>query len=372
MGLGLGFGIIVPLLLLAIPATAAEKPDIKTLEIGDPAPFFKLKGVDNDVHTLDEYKKDVLVIIFTCNHCPTAQAYEERIKELVRDYQDKSVDIVAISPNDPKAVRLDELGYTDLGDSFEDMKIRADHKNFNFPYLYDGDTQEVSRKYGPTATPHAFVFDKERKLRYRGRIDDSERKAEKVESPDLRNAIEALLAGREVPVKTTKPFGCSIKWAYKQNSVKQSLAKWAEEEVTLESIDVQGIKEIIKNHSGDVRLVNVWASWCGPCIVEFPELVTINRMYRHRNFEFITISADDPDRRDQVLSFLKKNEASATNYIFASDKVDQLINTVDQEWNGAIPHTLLIKPGGEIVYRHTGMVDPLELKRAIVRALGPR
>lgn len=368
----IGFSMLVSLLLLAMPAIAADQPKIETLDIGDTAPDFKLKGVDGDVHTLGEYDEDVLVIIFTCNHCPTAQAYEERMKQMVEDYKNKSVDIIAISPNDPKAVRLDELGYTDLGDSYEDMKIRADHKNFNFPYLYDGDTQEVSKKYGPTATPHAFVFDKERKLRYRGRIDDSEKSVEEVDSPDLRNAIDALLNGKEVPVKTTKPFGCSIKWAYKRGSVKESFAKWAAEEVTLEPIDAEGIQEIIANDSDDVRLVNVWASWCGPCIVEFPELVTINRMYRHRNFEFITISADDPDRKDKVLSFLKKNEGSATNYIFNSDDKEKLVEAVGEEWNAALPHTLLIKPGGEVVYRHTGIIDPLEVKRKIVDALGPR
>ena len=117
---------------------------------------------------------EILAIIFTCNHCPTAQAYEERIKKLVEDYQNRGVAIVAVSPNDPEAVRLDELGFSDLGDSLEDMKIRAKDQEFNFPYLYDGETQAMSRAYGPVATPHVFLFDRERKLRFAGRIDDHE------------------------------------------------------------------------------------------------------------------------------------------------------------------------------------------------------
>ena len=122
--------------------------------------------MDGKVHQLAEYDKaKVLVMVFTCNHCPTAQAYEERIKKLAADYKDKGVALVAISPNDPKAVRLDELGYTDMGDSLDEMKIRAKDKGFNFPYLYDGDKQGVSKAYGPVATPHVFVFDGERKLR---------------------------------------------------------------------------------------------------------------------------------------------------------------------------------------------------------------
>src|SRR5947207_3285354 len=127
-------------------------------------------------HSLKDFSgAKVLVIIFTCNHCPSAQYYEERIKQLVAQYTNKNVAVVAIMPNDPKSVRLDELGWTDLSDSFAEMKIRARDRHFNFPYLYDGDSESTARAYGPVATPHVFVFDAARKLRYAGAIDDSER-----------------------------------------------------------------------------------------------------------------------------------------------------------------------------------------------------
>ena len=212
----------------------------------------------------------VLVVIFTCNHCPTAQAYEDRIIKLHADYKDKGVAVVAIMPNDPKSVRLDELGWTDLSDSFEEMKIRARDRQFNFPYLYDGDTESVARAYGPVATPHVFIFDRQRKLRYQGRIDDSE-KAAKVTSRDARNAIEALLSGKPVPVETTKVFGCSTKWSDKRESVKTSLDKFAKEDVALTLIDEKGIRELTKNDGKKLRLINVWATWCGPCVAELPE-----------------------------------------------------------------------------------------------------
>jgi len=154
-------------LLAAVIIPAAEST-VPTLELGATAPDFKLRGVDGKKYALKDFRKSpVLVVVFTCNHCPTAQYYEERLKKIVEDYKTKGVALVAISPNDPKSVRLDELGYTDLGDSFAEMRIRAKYKGFNFPYLYDGETEEVSRTYGPVATPHAFVFDRERKLRYR-------------------------------------------------------------------------------------------------------------------------------------------------------------------------------------------------------------
>src|SRR5450631_1614653 len=129
----------------------------KTLEIGMAAPDFELKGVDGKTYNLASFEKaKVLVVIFTCNHCPTAQAYEDRIIRLASDYGGKNVAVVAIMPNDPACLRLDELDFSDLGDSYEEMKIRAREKNFNFPYLYDGETEAASNSYGPVATPHVF------------------------------------------------------------------------------------------------------------------------------------------------------------------------------------------------------------------------
>ena len=151
------------------------------------------------------------------------------------DYNDKGVRLVAISPNDPLAVRLDELGYTDVGDSLEDMKYHAKRRGFTFPYLYDGETQEVSKAFGVLATPHVFIFDQNRKLRYNGRIDDNELNPPK--SHDTRNALDALLAGKPVPVETTRVFGCSTKWADKRKSAEESLAKWEAEEVTVDEVN---------------------------------------------------------------------------------------------------------------------------------------
>ncbi len=356
-------------LFLAAVVTAA--PEIKTLEIGAKAPDFRLPGVDGKTHRLAEFDKaKVLVIVFTCNHCPTAQAYEERIKQLAADYKDKGVALVAISPNDPKAVRLDELGYTDMSDSLDEMKVRAKDKGYNFPYLYDGDKQEVSQAYGPVSTPHVFVFDSERKLRYAGRVDDNEKQPDKVTSPDARNAIEALLAGKPVPVEKTKTVGCSIKWSDKRDSVKQAFTKWSKEPIALGTIDLEGVKTLLKNDGTKLRLINIWASWCGPCRSEFPALVEIYRMYRGRDFEMIGISVDGPETKGNVPAFLEKNQASYPNRIYSGTDLEALINTVDPKWEGAIPYTLIVKPGGEVLYRHLGTIEPLEVKKVIVEYVG--
>jgi len=363
------------LLALSFGSCFAAEEDFPTLEIGKAAPDFRLPAVDGRHYSLKDFDKaKVLAIIFTCNHCPTAQAYEGRIKQLVADFKNKGVAFVAISPNDPKAVRLDELGWSDLSDSLEEMKLRAAHKSYNYPYLYDGDAQQVAKAYGPKATPHVFVFDQARKLRYVGRIDDNERHPDQVTSADTRNAIQALLSGKPVPVEQTRTFGCSIKWADKRGSVQEAFAKWAQEPVSLEVTSPAQLEQLLQNKTDKLRLVNVWATWCGPCVVEFPDLVTINRMYRDREFELITISADSPENKDQALAFLKKQQASTMNLIF-QDNAYKLFDVLDKfaggkMSSGALPYTMLIHPGGKVIYRHEGKIDPLVVKREIIKVMG--
>src|SRR5258706_1908276 len=361
------------LLALAAPAAsvaAADGPAIPTLAIGAPAPDFDLPGIDGKRYSLKSFAEaKLLVLVFTANHCPTAQAYEDWIVALYNDYTPKVVKLVAVSPNDPLAVRLDELGYTDLDDSLEGIRVRAKERGFKFPYLYDGETQAMSLKYGPVATPHVYVFDKERKLQFSGRIDDKEDPS-KATTHDARDAIDALLAGKPVAVPTTKVFGCSIKWADKRSTVADGLKKWAAEPVSLETTDAAGIKDLVKNPTKKLRLVNVWATWCGPCVTEFPDLVALHRMYRGRDFELVTISADPPEKREAALEFLQKQQASTRNALFSKGDPYALIDVVDPEWRGALPHTILIAPGGKVIHRSEGAFDPLRLKKAIVGYLG--
>jgi hypothetical protein len=341
--------------------------DHKTLEIGAQAPDFKLTGVDDKVYGLASFKQArVLVVIFTCNHCPTAQCYEDRIIQMTADYADKNVAIVAIMPNDPKSLRLDELDFSDLGDSFEEMKIRAKEKKFNFPYLYDGETESVSRAYGPIATPHVFVFDQERKLRYQGRIDDTESPYKTPGQTDTRNAINALLNNREVEVKTTKVFGCSVKWSEKKDLVQKSLDAWAREPVHLTSIDSAGMESLMKNPSDKLRLVNLWSMGSQNSLQEFSEFITINRMYRDRDFELITLCMDGTGDMEKALKFLQTKQASNTNYLANRVGWHTWFKSINPGWQGDLPYTLLIEPGGKIVYTKEGLIDAAELKRTIV------
>lgn len=361
--------IFLSLLALAAARLTAETTEHPTLPLGSPAPDFSLPGVDGRTYALKDFADaKLLVVIFTSVHCPTAQAYEGRIKQLVLDYRPHGVALIAINPNNPDAVRLDEQGYTDLDDTFESMKIRAADRQFNYPFLDDGPTEAVARQYGPVATPHVFIFDAARQLRFQGRIDDSEREG-LVKNRDTRNALDALLAGRDPPVTQTMAFGCSIKWADKIEGNRRWRQQVAEEPVSLELADAAALRELRANKSGKIRVVNLWATWCGPCVSEFDQLVETNLIYRNRDFELITVAAQFPDEKDKVLKFLQQHHASTRNLLFGETDKYKLMAALDPEWSGALPHTLVLGADGTVLYRQTGELDFLKLRRVLVPAL---
>jgi hypothetical protein len=150
---------MISLLLLVFGKNISFAEEHPTLAIGAKAPSFSLKGIDGKTYSLTSFSRyKILVIIFTCNHCPTAQAYEERIIHSTKDYSAKGVAVVAVSPNDPKSIRLDELGYTDMSDTYAEMKLRAKQKKFNFPYLYDGDKQAMDKSLWTCYNTSCFYF----------------------------------------------------------------------------------------------------------------------------------------------------------------------------------------------------------------------
>ena len=339
------------------------------LAIGAKAPDFSLPGIDGKTHSLAEYSSaKVLAIVFTCNHCPTAQLYEGRIKKLADDYSGKGVTLVAIEPNDATAIRLDELGYTDVSDSLDEMKIRAEYRHFNFPYLYDGETQSVSNAYGPVATPHVFLFDHDRILRYQGRIDNSQRES-LVKTQDARNAIDAMLADKPVPVDHTGVFGCSTKWKSKQSDRLREMQKIEAEPVTVESAGAEELKRLRSNPTDKVVVVNFWATWCGPCVAEFPDLETTYRMFRKRDFDLVMVATNLPDERAGVLKALQREHASSRNLQFSSDDTYAMQAAFDTKWNSGIPFTMVLAPGGKVIYQKEGELDILELRRIVLANL---
>jgi peroxiredoxin len=294
--------------------------------------------------------------------------------------------VVAISSNDPQAMAIAELGYSKLSDSYEDMKVYAKERGFTFPYLYDGDTQRTAKAYGCLCTPHVFIFDRERKLRYMGRLDDSRfAETNTVHSTEARDAIEALLAGKAAPIEVTRPFGCSTKWAEHKAELIQIDEKMYGAPVQLDPIDVTDIAALAKNNTHKLRLINVWATWCVPCVKEFPDLVSISHRFANRDFEVITISVDEPKDEAKVKAFLEKHHATVpnrvqrslksegrrtNNYLFTGANTDALMQALDPESPGPVPYTIAIAPGGKIIYRAANEIKAAELQSKIIENLG--
>ncbi|WP_438965766.1 thioredoxin family protein [Flavobacterium sp.] len=189
------------LILFSVVFTTNEST-ISGYKPGDVATDFRLKSVDNKMYSMSDYKEAKgFIVVFTCNHCPFAVKYEDRIIDIANRYKEKGYILIAINPNDPEA---------EPDDSFELMQERAKEKDFQFPYLFD-EGQKIYPQYGATKTPHVFLLDSRRVVKYIGAIDDNVEDATKVKEKYLENAISSLEAGKPVDVATTKAIGCSIK-----------------------------------------------------------------------------------------------------------------------------------------------------------------
>ena len=356
------------------------------LNIGDEAPDFSLPGVDGRQYTLADFSDaDIFVVYFTDTHCPTSHGAMSRMLKFVDDFKDESFSFVAINPNHNSGLRPDEFGHTDYDESFEDSKRYSEDYGWTFPFLYDGDTQEVAKAYGCLATPHVLIFDKERKLRYNGRFDDSRYPdPATVKHPDARNAVEALLAGKPVPVETTRPHGCSTKWKERSAHVAQEEEQWQSFKASIEEIDAAGVAALRRNGTEKLRLINVWATWCAPCVEEFPDLTAIARKFSRREFELITISLDDPRQKGRAEAFLGKHRAvmsdklrktveaegrTTNNYLYSGSSVDDLAEALDPAWPGPVPYSILVNSEGEVLYRKLGKIDPEKVRSVILDTL---
>jgi peroxiredoxin len=364
-----GAGLLASSHLYAAPQLATPSNAHAPLAIGAAAPAFNLPGVDGKNHALGEYKDaKVLLLVMEADHSPESQLYDARVRAIFEDYKDKGVAVVAISPNSPDAVPMNQMSYTDLGDSLDDMKSAATFRRISWPYLYDGDKQSLTAALGAEATPEVFVFDQTRKLRYRGRIDDSVDESA-VKSRDARNALDALLAGQTVAVATTTPAGSPIAWAADEPRAKAELAKIEADPISVSMASKDDLAKLRANPTGKYLVVNFWATWCGPCVGEFPDLQATYRMYRGRGLAFTTVSENDPDEKPSVLEFLQKEHATGPNLMFSESNVYTMQVAFDPDLPGAVPVTLFLSPSGDVLYQQTGDLDTMKLRRAILANL---
>ncbi|MGJ8673141.1 redoxin family protein [Rubritalea sp.] len=371
---------------ITFSVTAAPTPKVTTLEIGAQAPDFSLEGTDGKTYTLNSFKDaKYLVTVFTCNHCPDAIAARGKINQFAKDYKDKGVEVVAISSASMDGVMLWENAFSKYDDDFESMKKVVKEYELVHPYLNDGEApQEASQAYGAVATPHVFIFGPERKLLYQGQFDDGKRDPGPAKNSPAIDAMNEILAGKPVTKPTSRVFGCSTKWHWKSEMVAERTKEWEAKPVSVAPMDTELAKAIAKNDTNKLRLINLWSTTCGPCVAEFPMLVETYQRHSLRPFELITISIDDKEDAQSVTDFVveqhlplarwteksvKKEGRETNNFHFQGDDLEAFAKAIDPEWQGPIPYSILIAPGGEVVWRHTGELDEQELRNVIIDEL---
>jgi peroxiredoxin len=347
-------------------AVGCSRNEPAGLPIGTAAPEFSLPGIDGKSHALRDYAGSrALAVVFTGNSCPASQEYEARIRQLHEDYRGRGVSVVAINPNSPSAMQLADLGYSDVGESLDDMKVRAAHRRIDYPYLSDAD-QSVAKKFGVVSAPHIFVFDQARTLRYQGRIGDRVEGPGSAGAGDARTALDAVLAGQTVATARTAVDGCPVKGLATPPAAP---AADVDAPVTVEMAAAEDLKKLRQNGTGKLLLINFWATWCAPCASEFPDLEATYRMYKARNLELVTVSVNDPEERAGVLEFLKTHKASHRNLLFATADVYGLQAAFDPKMPAPVPFTILLAPNGDVVYQELGELDFMKLRRAILANL---
>lgn len=323
--------------------------------IGKAAPGFTLADLNGQSHSLKDYRGQIVALAFISSTCPVSNSYNERMRAIAEDYGKKNAAFLGINSN--------------ANESPADMKAYAAKNNLTFTILKD-EGNSIADAYGAERTPEIFLIDGEGVLRYHGRIDNS-RELTKVSRQDLRAALDELLEGKAVSVTEAKAFGCMIQRSQDAKDIK-AVATAATESVDpkvtmLKPADFSKFKDSAK---GKVLVVNFWATWCGPCVAEFPELVRLDTKYRDKGVKVAGISIDDVDDiKDKVIPFIKEQKAAFDILVSDSKDPEDIINLVDKNWEGTLPTTFVFDKNGTLVYTRYGILDRDLLVGAVEKAL---
>ncbi len=321
------------------------------LSLGQAAPDFSLKDISGKIHSLQAYRGKFVVVGFVGVKCVIANAYISRMNAIADEYKSRDVVMLGINSNFTEPVKF----------------IKSDIKKnkIGFTVLKD-ENNVIANNYGAFVTPEVYVIDKEGTLRYHGRVDNAS-DAKRVERHDLRVALDEMLSGKPVSKPELKAFGCEIKRignapAFVSAPVKNSIQ--TDTSVTL--LKPAEFKKIKDEAKDKVLVINFWATWCAPCVAEFPEFVKLDAEYRSKGVKIIAISTDEKsDLNGAVISFLKKQKAEFPSYLSDADDPQELIDVVDKNWSGALPATFVFDKAGKIILAKYGIIDREELVKKI-------
>ncbi|MBX3276766.1 MAG: redoxin domain-containing protein [Acidobacteria bacterium] len=347
-------------ILIAFTGAIALRPEAQAVGgavLGQPAPEFALKDLSGRVHRLSDYRDKPAVIAFISAKCPVSNDYNERLRAFAEQYTSKGVTVLGINSSSDETVEM--------------IREHAERHGFGFPVLKD-EGNAVADAYGAVRTPEVYATDGRGILRYHGRIDNS-RDPSRIRRSELREAVEALIAGKDVATPEAKAFGCLIKRA--QTSMFEGLKTKVSAQGNASAIKLikpAGYAPLVKETTGagKVLVVNFWATWCGPCVAEFPEFVELDHVYRSKGVRFVGISADEvSDLQSKVAPFVKEKKVGFEIFVQDVEDPQDMIDVVDKKWEGTLPATFVYDKKGEPVLIRYGIINRDTLVEAIEKAL---
>ncbi len=341
------------LLFIVVVNAQPTKPTV-----GQPAPDFALKDTTGKAHSLKAYRGQTVVIGFVGTKCPIANAYITRMNGIAAEYKAKNVVFFGINSNRNEPLKL--------------VKEHAAKAKYVFSILKD-EGNVVADSYGASVTPEMYIIDSTGVLRYHGRVDNASDE-KRVERHDLRVALDEMLANQPISKADLKAFGCVIKRAgvTETKMLQKPVAKAAATDSPVTLLKPADFNKLRTDSLGKVLLINFWATWCAPCVAEFPEFVMIDKTYRAKGVRMVSISTDEKsDLAGAVIPFLKKQKAEFESFLSDADDPQELIDVVDKNWSGALPATFVFDKQGKIVFTKYGIIDREELLKALESALKP-
>jgi peroxiredoxin len=325
--------------------------------VGQPVPDFTLADLSGRTHSLKDYRGKSVVVGFISARCPISNAYKDRIRAIADEYAKRGVAFLGVNSS--------------ADESIEEARAYAAKNNLDFPILKD-EGNVVADAYAAERTPKIYLIDGEGVLRYQGRIDNSQ-DPRMVKRNDLREALNEMLSGKPVSVAETKALGCLIKRVQDAKAIPamapaKTKVTQAEPKVgTLKPADFGKFKDSAK---GKVLVLNFWATWCGPCVAEFPELVALDAKYRDKGVKLVGITADDADDvQPKVIPFIKKHNVKFDIIRQDTDDPEEMLNQITKDWNGVIPATFVYDKKGNLAYSRFGIIDRDLLVAEIEKAL---
>ena len=311
-------------------------------------PKFSLRGVDEKLYTNEDFAEmDLLAVVFLSNHCRVSQIFQNQLIKLSEILKNEKVGIVAVSPNYEQAILPDELAYSDLGDSFIEMQKRADRMKYNFPYLYDGEKQEFTRKIGVKITPTVYLYNKTRKLVYVGRIGNHETSRD-LDSSDLYKSIKSNQTRGTEKFNRTKVFGTSVRFIDDLVLAEQVRRRYADETVKIGYADQRKVKFYLTHLTGKPKLFYVWKASDKQTRDNLITISTLYKIFRKRGLKVITVCIAENENNEDANELLKQAQLSSTNFIIPGNQVSQLTTIMPKDMKSLTPFYRLLGSDGKM------------------------